>query len=86
MERIREATVCVCKRKRVIEWRNERQGEGDKTVRKQESEIRKSEEESHDEKTNKAIKRGNGRERSWGWQRRKLPPLTILRVSLLLCL
>lgn len=40
--------------------------------RGQKSEIRESEKQSLDRKTDKEIKQGNGKERSWGWQHRKL--------------
>lgn len=58
--------LCMCERKRVRERKSERQGEGDKKARKWGSEIRKSERQSHDRKTDKEIKQGNGRERSLG--------------------
>lgn len=56
----------MCERKRVRERKSERQGEGDKKARKWGSEIRKSERQSHDRKTDKEIKQGNGIERSLG--------------------
>lgn len=72
-------------------WLRENDGEWDTRERVQREErVRESDKKIRytkcDRKTGKEIKRGNGRERSWGWQHRKLPSLSILRVSLPLCL